>query len=176
MIKRQAYTLIELLVVIAIILMLTVFGLPMFTKYQQVTEFNQKTEEIKELFNSAYAMASNPQNTQVYSYRIDYDQTNSKYSLVSCTPVGADSCSTKTIISEVILYSNETIQVPQGTPPTGSIFECPTAISGGRIAICAPNVAMQPFSFRDGRDSVGRKATFILTADPFRIDVTTLDL
>ncbi|HLC44055.1 MAG TPA: type II secretion system protein [Patescibacteria group bacterium] len=183
MIKRQAYTLIELLVVIAIILMLTVFGLPMFNKYQHVTEFNQKTEEVKELFNSAQAMALSPETTSIYSYRINYDKTTTnkhKYLLVSCLDSGCTGANIKTL-STVPLLSGEAIQIPAG-PNTGMILECRTVMVNGRAMACTTNppivfpATTAIFTFGDTNNSVDRLAKFTLTNDPFRLDIVTLDL
>lgn len=183
MIKRQAYTLIELMVVMAIILMLTAFGLPAFTKYRQVTEFNQKTEEVKELFHSARAMASTPETTQIYSYRINYDKTTTnkhKYLLVSCLDSGCTGANLKTI-NMVPLLSSEAIQIPSG-PNTGMIFECRTVMVNGRVMDCTTNppivfpATTTVFTFGDTNSSVNRVAKFTLANDPFRIDIVTSDL
>ncbi|MDO8443912.1 MAG: prepilin-type N-terminal cleavage/methylation domain-containing protein [bacterium] len=178
-ITQRAYTLIELMVVVAIILMLTAFGLPMFKKYQQVTEFSQKTEEVKGLFNSAQAMALTPENTQIYSYRINYDKNLiplSKYLLVSCPD---SACTSPTTVNTVSLLQGEAIQMPSG-PPSGQgwILDCRTLLTDGKPTDCTFNSTTTPafFTFIDTNIDPNKMATFTASNNPFRIDISTSDL
>lgn len=166
--KQCAYTLIELIIVVAILLLLALFGLPAFTKYRQISEFNQKSVEVKELLESAHAMAQSPANGQIYSYKVLYNSSSDpdQYSLVSCLDID---CTSPATVVEVSLLTNETIQIPQGVPPDGEILTCYTGVVGSTSTQCVPNPAMLPVSFRDDNDKVGRLATFTFIPTPFRL-------
>ncbi|PIS07832.1 hypothetical protein COT78_01175 [Candidatus Berkelbacteria bacterium CG10_big_fil_rev_8_21_14_0_10_43_13] len=171
---RCGYTLIELLVVIAIIGMTAVLALPAFAKYRDVTEFTQKTEEVKELFYSAQALANAPETTSVDTYRINFDTATKphKFILVSCLN---PSCSTSTTIRTVPLLDNETIPI-SGANKT--IFGCSTTFSGGKPDSCVfgPKYLAQIIKFSDFGKNVKRVAKFTILNDPFRVKTEISDL
>lgn len=175
MAKRNAYTLIELIIVVSIILLLTAFGLPAFSKYQHLTEFSQKTEEIKELFSLARSMALSPETPSITSYQVHYDSqsTPNKFTVVSCTGTGV--CDGQQEINSVSLLSGQLIQ----TMPLANdkmIFSCKTLFVGGKL-LCAqnPDPDITAISFRDINPSVERAAEFTINYDPFIITVATPD-
>lgn len=171
--RSKAYTLIELLIVITIITMLTALGLPAFAKYQHVTEFTQKAEEVKGLFYTAHAKALTPDNTTITSYQIHYNNSSvpNKYSLVSCS--GAVSiCDNQTVVNDVVLLKKQTIQ--QAPPAANGWFlSCNTLLSGGKVT-CTLNPGVSSITFRDDNIDPSRIDKFIISLDPFRVDVSPL--
>lgn len=71
--KLKGYTLIELIVVIAIIGVMTVFAIPAFARYGKNSDFNQKVDEIKILFDQGYLLSKNPENSQIVQYEIGFN-------------------------------------------------------------------------------------------------------
>ncbi len=162
--KKPAYTLIELMIVLAIIVLLTLFGLPAFNRYRQVSEFNAKVDEVKELFNLAHTMAMNPADTTNSSYYVYHAQNF--YWLAANNNQAA--------LRGVALSANEVIY----TPPGGyfgvsyTTFICPTAMVNSRSQNC--NNIETPIRFTDY--NINKVATFTISNDPFRVDVTTTNL
>jgi len=174
---RRGYTLIELLVVIAIIGMTAVLALPAFAKYRDVTEFTQKTEEVKELFYSAQTLAASPETTSVYSYKIIFSDSTSpnKYSLISCGDAGCSSAK-QTTIRTIPLLANESIPKIPGS--SNEAFNCATAFSAGKPASCTfgPKYLSGIITFNDFGKNVKRLARFTVLNDPFRVKTEILDL
>lgn len=174
--SQRAYTLIELIIVIAIIMMVTALGLPAFARYQHLTEFSQKTEEVKELFSLARSMALSPATPSITSYQVHYDSVGSpnKFTVVSCT--GNGTCDTPQEVARVSLLSGQSIQVlPTNESSDGQVFSCQTLLVGGKL-ICAQNPVISTISFLDSNTSVERAADFIVKYDPFMITIVPRDL
>ncbi len=169
MIMQKAYTLIELLVVLGIIAMLTLLGLPAFSRYQHVTEFTQKSEEVKELLNQAYAMALAPTDTKISNYAVLSAAGSKKYGLYSCADTyGGTYCDT--LVSEVALTADEVVQIGN-PPPTGFMFVCPTKFDNGKLPTCTTGtLSSEITSFRDDYFYPAKTADFSLsTGSMFKI-------
>jgi len=175
--SKKAYTLIELLVVMAIIAMTAVLALPAFQKYSKITEFKQKAEEVRELFNSAGTLALAPQSigsissTDIDSYKIEYNKAASpnEYTLSACKTV-ACSGSDKVPINKVKLLKTEMIS---GAVTAGTVFECGTKLTDGQPAKCTTTV--DGFAFSDSSSDVSKIAQFTLL-DPFKVTLSYKDL
>ncbi|HOX41884.1 MAG TPA: prepilin-type N-terminal cleavage/methylation domain-containing protein [bacterium] len=72
----KAYSLIELLIVVSIIGMMAVFGIPSYQRYGKVSQFRDKTEEIKNLVERTYYLAKNPEGNDVTEYTLKIKTSN----------------------------------------------------------------------------------------------------
>lgn len=179
---KCGYTLVELIIVLAIIALLAIFGIPAISKYNRMSEFRQKSEEVKGLFNQVHALALNPTDTSVVSYRIMFDTNTidrNTYSLVSCTLTDCN-----TVIEKVDLLSDRTIGF---TAPGGSswLIGCTTKLSDSMVSCDNNNtiVAGLPTStssnliddttpiFSDNNPNVMQSIKFTIPKNTFNINL-----
>lgn len=180
---KNGYTLVELLIVIAIMVVIALFGVPAISKYNRMSEFRQKTEEVKGLFGQTYAMALNPTNTGTVSYRIVFDTStadHNTYSLVSCTTTDCN-----TMIEKVDLSSERTIGFT-ASGGTSWLIECSTKLVDGNIS-CRDNASITGLPgltdanliddttpiFSDNNSNVLKSAKFTIPKSTFNINVSS---
>lgn len=178
---KNGYTLVELMVVVAITLLIAVFGIPSISKYSNMSQFRQKNEEVKQIFNQIFALAANPKNTNIKYYKFYYSNVSDpKYYIKSCVVddvTGVETC--PETISSVILAKNET-----GWTDTANtddwMLQCNTAVSGGKIS-CVGNIGISSSvnlvnnltTVKDSNLNVSQKMNITITNSTYSLSSIT---
>lgn len=144
---KKGYTLVELIIVIAIVLLMAAFGVPAISKYGRVSEYNQKADEVKLLFNQIYAKAMNPVSSTATSYRIYFDDNgdvaeNNKFILVECTKSGTDLCPgapATGLVKETVLLKDEALSLALNGADW--LIDCSTKLVNGKV-VCNGNTSI----------------------------------
>lgn len=188
---KNGYTLVELIIVVAIMAIIALFGIPAISKYNKMSEFRQKTEEVKGLFGQVYALAKNPESVDIDRYEIWYDNGASSFVLNSVKKGSGPAV--KTTVEKLKLQDGKGIAF-RGTGGgylslSTWIFYCSTQLvdgkiscqtnnvstGGGKILMGPPNATALFASevFYDSDRNVSQKVFFLVHPDTFNIEVLT---
>ena len=155
----RGFTLIELLVTISIIMLMTLIGIPSFSKYGKEMAFKQKNSEIETLINQANVSAMNPEKG-VVNYSIELDFSDDTLSV---------SDSNGKIIKVVKALRNQSINqiddikelrcfVPKG--------DC-VYVKNDNSVVVITSTLVNFFSLTD--TNIGETETFKISSNPFKV-------